>query len=229
MRQEGPYDGFPGSVMPIAVLWMFTGFNSPSSLYRQIVKYKIFLVLFHTFQQDVGRSFTSKALIWHKASPSMSCLQLTDITLQDIRKIGFTATNIQKFPRAAFNGEIKLRTNRCVLLEINNNISVAHQGSTYVWNSTHNSASALGSAWKQAAAWCVLPRCSQECGCWGGYWGALGAFTPPFLCARRLRLCPTAFLFPRWLFFGDNRIQLWGCKTLWNVTEEAARPANGFN
>lgn len=29
--------------------------------------------------------------------------------------------------------------------------------------------------------------------------------------------------------FRDNRIQLRGCKALWNVTKEAAGPANGFN
>lgn len=82
---------------------------------------------------------------YHECAVSNSLTSCSRINVDWRLKVScrFGATNIQSFPHAALNKKIKLRTEQMVLLNLNNKISVVYHGSTYVWNSAHNSASAV--------------------------------------------------------------------------------------
>jgi len=58
-----------------------------------------------------------------------------------------------------FKQENQTENKQMVLLDLNNKISVVYRGSTYVWNSTHNSASALDQH-ELPKAHCCMTCCS---------------------------------------------------------------------
>lgn len=102
--------------------------------------------------------------------------------------------NVLQLPCAALRRKIKLRANRWSLQDLNNKISVVNHRSTYVWNSTHYSASVLDQRElpkNQAAAWYALSWCSLKT-----IERSLKCFHSSFLCSHLLYLCPTAFLLP---------------------------------
>lgn len=114
-------------------------------------------------------------------------------------KCQFKRPQTSEVATCSFKHENRTENQQMVLLNLNNKISAVYQGSTYVWNSAHNSASALDQ--REAGCslvcvvlvllgvsvfWCRLRRILEE----------LWVLHSSILCSHLLGLCPTAFLLP---------------------------------